>query len=188
MIDKTNPEIQIYLKEELQKQREQILERIIWRNRYFPIFNSTYENLEYYTGASMEKIEEIIEKCQWKARYQRTYDRTRLLARVGCAWYLIKMQQLDDDLKAVKNGIVIEALKEWRKDPDKYAVMELVCHNIPEEYIVNELDLTYDKLRELYPTDEELKKYQPAFTEEELSDEKLEEAYQKMIKEENSKQ
>lgn len=34
---------------------------------------------------------------------------------------------------------------------------------------------------------EELKEYQPAFTEEELSDEKLEEAYQKMIREEKRK-
>ena len=66
--------------------------------------------------------------------------------------------------------------------------MELVCHNIPEEYIVDKLDLTYDELRELYPTDEELKEYRTAFTDEELSDEQLEDAYQRMIKEENSKQ
>ena len=32
MIDKNDPEIQAYLKEELQKQKEQITERILWRN------------------------------------------------------------------------------------------------------------------------------------------------------------
>ena len=32
MIDKNDPEIQVYLKEELQKQKEQITERILWRN------------------------------------------------------------------------------------------------------------------------------------------------------------
>lgn len=32
MIDKNDPEIQAYLKEELQKQKEQIAERILWRN------------------------------------------------------------------------------------------------------------------------------------------------------------
>lgn len=36
MINKNDPEIQIYLEEELQKQREQILERIIWRNPILP--------------------------------------------------------------------------------------------------------------------------------------------------------
>ena len=32
MIDKNDPEIQVYLQEELQKQNEQIAERILWRN------------------------------------------------------------------------------------------------------------------------------------------------------------
>lgn len=104
MIDKTNPEIQIYLKEELQKQREQILEKIIWRNRYFPIFSSTYEDLEYYTGASREKIEETIGKCQWKARYQRAYSRADILGGVRCVWYLMKKQQPDRGAERIPNS------------------------------------------------------------------------------------
>ena len=32
MIDKTDPEIQKYVQEELQKQKEQIAERMIWRS------------------------------------------------------------------------------------------------------------------------------------------------------------
>ena len=32
VIDRNDPKIQAYLKEELQKQKEQIAERILWRN------------------------------------------------------------------------------------------------------------------------------------------------------------
>ena len=32
VIDRNDPEIRAYLKEELQKQKEQIAERILWRN------------------------------------------------------------------------------------------------------------------------------------------------------------
>ena len=40
MIDKTDPEIQKYVEEELQKQKEQIAERMIWRNINVPYFHA----------------------------------------------------------------------------------------------------------------------------------------------------
>ncbi len=43
----------------------------------------------------------------------------------------------------------VAGLKAWKKDPDKYAVMELVWHGIGNLDIMKELDLTYDMLREL---------------------------------------
>ena len=49
MIDKNDPEIQVYLQEELQKQKEQIAERILWRNAKSLIGGPTYADMEYYT-------------------------------------------------------------------------------------------------------------------------------------------
>lgn len=60
MIDKTDPEIQKYVQEELQKQKEQIAERMIWRSINVPYFGSTYyENVVYYVGLSRETINKI---------------------------------------------------------------------------------------------------------------------------------
>ena len=59
MIDKNDPEIQAYLKEELQKQKEQITERILWRNAKSLLGGPTYADMEYYTGLSRAEIEEI---------------------------------------------------------------------------------------------------------------------------------
>ena len=48
MIDKKNPEIQKYVQEELQKQKEQIAERMIQRNIDVPYFGPTDEELKAY--------------------------------------------------------------------------------------------------------------------------------------------
>ena len=66
MIDKNDPEIQAYLKEELQKQKEQITERILWRNAKSLLGGPTYADMEYYTGLSRAEIEEIADKCPIK--------------------------------------------------------------------------------------------------------------------------
>lgn len=80
-------------------------------------------------------------------------------------------QEPDDALKtfkAMENCVSVEteALKDWREDPDRYAVMELACHKASQKDIVKKLNLTYDRLQELYPTDEEQEAYRPVFTEE----------------------
>lgn len=82
----------------------------------------------------------------------------------------------------------VAGLKAWKKDPDKYAVMELVWHGIGNLDIMKELDLTYDMLRELYPTSEELKEYSAVFRPESPSDEELEKGYQKMLRERDNQQ
>ena len=64
MIDKIDPEIQRYLGEEFQKQKEKITERIIWRNLTKPYFiGPTPEDVRYATELSEEEIRKIAEKC-----------------------------------------------------------------------------------------------------------------------------
>ena len=67
------------------------------------------------------------------------------------------------------NGLVDPSgLKAWRKNPDKYAVLELVSHGVGTEDIVKTCKLTEDELQVLYPADEELDTYHPIFKEEDV--------------------
>ena len=82
MIDRNDPEIRAYLKEELQKQKEQIAERILWRNAKSLIGGPTYADMEYYTGLSRAEIEEIADKCQWKLIMKEGYAEGNLVGQV----------------------------------------------------------------------------------------------------------
>ena len=77
-------------------------------------------------------------------------------------------------------------LKAWRKNPDKYAVMELLSRVLEKWHILEGLHIGEYEFETLYPTDEELNAYHPVFKKEEVSDEELEKAYQKMIREQNT--
>ena len=66
MIDVNNPKIQKYVEEALQKQREEIAERILWRNAGAPYLGPSMEEIEYYTGLSLDQLATIEEKCKWK--------------------------------------------------------------------------------------------------------------------------
>ena len=183
MIDKTDPEIQKYVQEELQKQKEQIAERMIWRNIDVPYFGQTYyENVAYYIGLSREIIDKITDKCRWKRNYQDGYKEGALLVNVRYVQHMLKKQEQDTSLEHMGNGLVDPSgLKAWRKNPDKYAVLELVSHGVKTEDIMKALQFTEDELQALYPTDEELKAYHPIFKEEGPSEKETEEAYQKML-------
>lgn len=64
MIDRKDPEIHGYLEKELQKQKEKITERIIWRNLTKPHYiGPTPEDVRYATELSEEEIRKIAEKC-----------------------------------------------------------------------------------------------------------------------------
>lgn len=182
-MDKTDPEIQKYVQEELQKQKDQIAERMIWRNIDVPYFGQTYyENVAYYIGLSREIIDKIADKCRWKRNYQDGYKEGALLVNVRYVQHMLKKQEQDTSLEHMGNGLVDPSgLKAWRKNPDKYAVLELVSHGVGTEDIVKTLKLTEDELQALYPTDEELKAYHPIFKEEGPSEKETEEAYQKML-------
>lgn len=190
MIDKTNPEIQKYLEEELQKQKEQIAERILWRKAHFPFYNSIREDVVYCTGLSREKVEQIANKCQWKLHYQEGWTEGALLSSAKLFRNFMKYEEhmpdnmdKEKEINDVTKTFTDEpSALEWKNNPDKCAVIELVKHGIENRDIIDGLELTYDQLQELYPTDEELEAYHPIFNEKRKSDEELEEAYQKMIR------
>ena len=234
MIDKKDPEIHRYLEKELQKQKEKITERIIWRNLTKPHFiGPTPEDVRYATELSEEEIRKIAEKCcrelgytsgckkeypsafretqeeeteesstdlseeevekldkkcRWKLQYKDHYEKERLVAKAERFRQMLKNAASDDAIKAefgdtsMNSGI----LKAWRKNPDKYAVMELASR-VPEKWhILEGLHIGEYEFETLYPTDEELNAYHPVFKKEEVTDEELEEAYHKMIREQNA--
>lgn len=188
-IDKKDPEIKKYLAEELKKQKERIAERLIWRDvgKSYLVSESN-KDIAYCTGLSEEEVEKLDKKCGWKLQYKDHYEKERLVAKTERFRQMLKNGASDDAIKAefwdtsMDSGI----LKAWRKNPDKYAVMELVSR-VPEKWnILEGLHIGEDEFEELYPTDEELNAYYPVFKKEEVSDEELEEAYQKTIREQNA--
>lgn len=74
-------------------------------------------------------------------------------------------------------------LTRWKENPVKYAVMELVSQGIGDTDIMDELKLTRDQFKKLYPTWEEQVAYHSIFSCELPDDEKLEAAYQKKTSE-----
>lgn len=55
--------------EALERQKEQIAERILWEKVDLPFYDYVCEDVVRYTGLSQEKVEEIAEKCRWKVTY-----------------------------------------------------------------------------------------------------------------------
>lgn len=188
-IDKKDPEIKKYLVEELKKQKERIAERLIWRDVGKSYLASVpNKDIAYCTGLSEEEVEKLDKKCGWKLQYKDHYEKERLVAKTERFRQMLKNGASDDAIKAefwdtsMDSGI----LKAWRKNPDKYAVMELVSR-VPEKWnILEGLHIDEYEFETLYPTDEELNAYYPVFKKEEVSDEELEEAYQKTIREQNA--
>ena len=188
-IDKKDPEIKKYLAEELKKQKERIAERLIWRDvgKSYLVCESN-KDIAYCTGLSEEEVEKLDKKCGWKLQYKDHYEKERLVAKTERFRQMLKNGASDDAIKvefwdtSMDSGI----LKAWRKNPDKYAVMELVSR-VPEKWnILEGLHIGEYEFETLYPTDEELNAYYPVFKKEEVSDEELEEAYQKTIREQNA--
>lgn len=186
--DKKDPEIKKYLAEELKNQKERIAERLIWRD-----FGKSYlasvsnEDIAYCTDLSEEEVEKLDKKCRWKLQYKDHYEKERLVAKAERFRQMLKNAASDDAIKAefgdtsMNSGI----LKAWRKNPDKYAVMELASR-VPEKWhILEGLHIGEYEFETLYPTDEELNAYHPVFKKEEVTDEELEEAYHKIIMEQN---
>ena len=184
MIDRNDPEIRAYLKEELQKQKEQMAERILWRNAKSLIGGPTYADMEYYTGLSRAEIEEIADKCQWKLRIKECYAEGNLIGQVESLCNYLKNKDIDCEIISEGYGIDLSCVKEWAKDPDKHAVLELVSQGIDDDYIIESFNLTEEEFLNLVPSDQELWEYKPVFQRKELSDEELEARYQKMIESE----
>ena len=197
MIDVNNPEIQKYVEEALQKQREEIAERILWRNAGAPYMEPSMAEIEYYTGLSLEQLVKIEEKCKWKLQYREGYRQGQLLAGVSI-WrnFLDKVNEgnfsdrnIDDSFieTIAKDFGIIDPkdsdLTTWRENPVKCAVMELVSQGIGDADIMDELKLTRDQFNNLYPTWKEQVAYHSIFSFELLDEEELEAAYQEKTSE-----
>lgn len=196
MIDVNNPEIQKYVEEALQKQRKEIAERILWRNAGAPYLGPSMEEIEYYTGLSREQLVKIEVKCKWKLQYREGYREGQLLVGVSI-WrnFLDNLNNLNDRDFSDRNiddsfietiakdcGIIDPKdsdLTTWRENPVKCAVMELVSQGIGDTDIMDELKLTRDQFKKLYPTWKEQIAYHSIFSCELLDEEELEAAYQK---------
>ena len=195
MIDKNDPEIQRYLEEELQKQKEQIAERILWEKVDFPFYDSVCEAVARYTGLSQEKTEEIAKKCSWKVDYINGCAAAKLmdtvknfrdfLENVEKKEYVSNGIDRKTYIKEVAKFYTVEpsSLDIWRKDPNKYAVMELSKHGICDTFIMVKLGITREQVEKLKPTYEELEAYHPAFKEKMPSEEEAEEKYQQALRE-----
>ena len=194
MIDVNNPEIQKYVEEELQKQREEIAERILWRNAGAPYLGPSMEEIEYYTGLSLDQLAKIEKKCKWKLQYREGYREGWLLAGVRIWRNFLDKLNNGDFSDRVSNDSFIETMAKdcgiidpkdsdlttWRENPVKCAVMELVSQGIGDADIMRKLELTSDQFKKLYPTWKEQIAYHSVFSCELPSEEELEAEYQEM--------
>ena len=95
-----------------------------------------------------------------------------MLVDVRYVWHTLKKQEQNASLEHMTEGRVDQSgLKAWRKNPDKYAVLELVSQGVETKDIIKTLKFTED----------ELDAYHPIFREEGPSEKEMEEAYQKML-------
>lgn len=188
-IDKKDPEIKKYLAEELKNQKERIAERLIWRDVGKSYLASVpNKDIAYCTDLSEEEVEKLDKKCGWKLQYKDHCEKERLVVKAERFRQMLKNETSDDVIKAEFGDTTMDSgiLKAWRKNPDKYAVMELASR-VPEKWhILEGLHIGEYEFETLYPTDEELNAYHPVFKKEEVTDEELEEAYHKMIREQNA--
>ena len=184
-----------YLTEALERQKEQIAERILWEKVDFPSYDYVCEDVVRYTGLSREKVEEIAEKCRWKMTYINRCGEALLMESVkNCRDFLESVDekeylQNDSDKETyIKEMAKIfttdsSALITWRKDPTKNAVIELSKHGICDTFIMITLGITREQVEKLKPTYEELEAYQPIFEERRPSEEDAEEKYQQALRE-----
>lgn len=181
--------------EALERQKEQIAERILWEKVDFPFYDSVCEDVVRYTGLSQEKVEEIAEKCRWKVAYINKCAAAILMESVKeCRDFLESVDekeylQNESDRETYIKGLAkiyttdSSALLTWRKDPTKNAVIELSKHGICDTFIMATLGITREQVEKLKPTYEELEAYQPIFEERRPSEEDAEENYQQALRE-----
>ena len=181
--------------EALERQKEQIAERILWEKVDFPFYDYVCEDVVRYTGLSPEKVKEIAEKCRWKVAYingcaaailmESVKECRDFLESVDEKEYLNNESDRENYIKGLAKIYTTDssALITWRKDPTKYAVIELSKHGICDTFIMVTLGITREQVEKLKPTYEELEAYQPIFEERRPSEEDAEEKYQQALKE-----
>ena len=61
----------------------------------------------------------------------------------------LKNKDIDYDKISRGYGIDLSCVKEWAKDPDKYAVLELVSQGIDDDYIMREFQSYRERIFKL---------------------------------------
>ena len=173
MFNKDLPEVQAYVKEQLQEQAIAIADRMLMT---YPIGKTT-ESVMYVTGLSKEMVEKVFDKCSWKFNYKRNYPKGYVVGQVKIVRNMIKNGNTDaKDLERFLHMDPVKA-KQWEKDPDKAAITELLFHHCDIYRIMDAFSMTEEKVREQMPDCQERRNYQPVFKPVSVTDEEAEEAY-----------
>ena len=186
MFDPNTPEAQNYVNKKLKEQAEQIAEKIL-----DSVYQVCYVDVEKCTGLSRQDIERIRDRRRFKEDYRHGYQIGTLLVRVGLLYKAIKNP--DDGLtleQAIEcSGVNRERLdlEAWKAEPEKWSIAELQLQDAPDYEIMEQLKLSEEEYHSYYPSSEEYNGYRckQAFEKKLPDEEKVEQAYQKYLKEEN---
>ncbi len=174
MFDKNLPEVQAYVEEKLQKQAVAIADRILMT---YPI-GKTIQDIMYITGLPRKMAEAVLDKCAWKYNYKQNFPKGYVMGQVQILWNMAKNENVD--AKELESFLKIDYAKaeQWKKNPDKAAITELLSHHLDVYEIMDTLSMTKEKVQELMPDCQELQKYQLVFKPIRVTDEEAEKAYQ----------
>ena len=173
MFNKDLPEVQAYVEEKLQEQAIAIADRMLMT---YPIGKTT-ESVMYVTGLSKEMVEKVFDKCSWKFNYKRNYPKGYVIGQVKIFWNMVRDE--NTDTKMLEHFFRINPAKaeQWKRDPDKAAIIELLFHHCDIYDIMDALSMTEEMVREQIPDYQERRNYQPVFKPVSVTDEEAEEAY-----------
>lgn len=140
---------------------------------------------------SRQDIERILNRRRFKADYRHGYQIGTLLIRV---WLLYNAIKNPDDGITLEQAIECSDvnrerldLEAWKAEPEKWAIAELQIQGTSDYEIMKQLKLSEEEYRSYYPSSEEYNSYRckQAFEKKLPDEEKVEQAYQKYLKEEN---
>lgn len=178
MFDTSSLEAQVeaYVEEKLQEQAVAIADRILMT---YPT-GKTVQDIMYITGLPLYLAEAVFDKCAWKYNYKRNYPKGYVMGQVEVVWKMAKNEDVDaKKLESFLTRMDSAKAEQWKKNPDKVAITELLSHHLNIYEIMDTLSMTEEKVLELMPDCQELQTYQPIFKPVRVTDEEAEKAYQK---------
>lgn len=180
MFDTSSLEAQVeaYVEEKLQEQAVAIADRILMT---YPTGKSV-QDIMHITGLPLYLAETVFDKCAWKHNYKRNYPKGYVMGQVEVVWNMAKNEDVDaKKLESFLTRMDSVKAEQWKKNPDKAAITELLFHHLNIYEIMDALSMTIEKVQELIPYCQKLQTYQPVFKPVSVTDEEAEKAYQKHI-------
>lgn len=169
-----------YFQRKLLEQREEIAEKILLE--YGGL--DDLETLEYITGLPQEKAENIIRYVKEMLGYRDGFSVGVTGANINSFRQFLKKDAMNDEryVSALKEtfGVDDSVIASWRKNPDKYAVMECLANGFTHDAILKVLRLSaeeIDKWELEYYRMKRAEGYKPIFQLKLLSNEELREQY-----------